>query len=36
MTEKHIGENEAKRIFYEELEEYARGKIRMNTVSAVA
>jgi transposase-like protein len=28
MTEKHIGENEAKAIFYEELEEYARGKIR--------
>ena len=28
MTEKHIDERESKRIFYEELEEYARGKIR--------
>ncbi|HEY7558660.1 MAG TPA: transposase [Candidatus Binatia bacterium] len=28
MTEKHIVGNESKRIFYEELEEYARGKIR--------
>jgi hypothetical protein len=26
MTEKHIDERESKRIFYEELEEYARGK----------
>jgi transposase-like protein len=28
MTEKHIVGNESKRIFYGELEEYARGKIR--------
>jgi len=28
MQEKHIGGNESKRIFYGELEEYARGKIR--------
>jgi putative transposase len=28
MTEKHIDEGESKRIFYEELEEYAREKIR--------
>lgn len=28
MTEKHIVSNESKEIFYEELEEYARGKIR--------
>jgi hypothetical protein len=28
MKEKHIVGNESKRIFYEELEEYARGKIR--------
>lgn len=28
MTEKHIGGSESKRIFYAELEEYARGKIR--------
>lgn len=28
MKEKHIGRNESKGIFYGELEEYARGKIR--------
>jgi len=28
MKEKHIGENESKGIFYGELEEFARGKIR--------
>lgn len=28
MTEKHIGGSESKRIYYAELEEYARGKIR--------
>jgi transposase-like protein len=28
MTEKHIAGEESKRIVYEELEEYARGKIR--------
>jgi putative transposase len=28
MTEKHIDEGESKRVFYEELEEYAREKIR--------
>lgn len=28
MTEKHIVEDESKGIFYEDLEEYARGKIR--------
>src|SRR5262245_19240297 len=28
MTEKHIVGSEAKRVLYEELEEYARGKIR--------
>jgi transposase-like protein len=28
MTEKHIAREESKRIVYEELEEYARGKIR--------
>ena len=28
MREKHIGRNESKGIFYGELEEYARGKIR--------
>src|SRR5262245_29549894 len=28
MKEKHIVGNESKRIFYSELEEYARGKIR--------
>ncbi len=28
MKEKHIGRNESKGIFYSELEEYARGKIR--------
>jgi hypothetical protein len=28
MREKHSEENESKGIFYEELEQYARGKIR--------
>ena len=28
MKEKHIGGNESKGIFYGELEEFARGKIR--------
>jgi hypothetical protein len=28
MTEKHIGSSESKGIFYTELEEFARGKIR--------
>ena len=28
MTEKHIVGSESKEIFYEDLEEYARGKIR--------
>ena len=28
MTEKHIVGSESKEIFYEDLEEYGRGKIR--------